>query len=184
MAVYRSPEIRQKFKSYADSARLARADLKNNTVAAITRVVNTNPLENKGIMNAVNLHMLAYLSLAKASKLPELKNTDQATLKLVSKGALLNSAEDYVTRLKFAPRRNQELQPVANAIAEQFIKDSQQPLINTGDYVLKDEYGVTKVYRVTENNSKVVFNVKFYFYGGILSGWSVEPGEDLFLQQK
>ena len=176
----RSPEIRQKFKSYADSARLSRAELKKNAVVAVTRVVNTNPFENKGIMNAVNLHMLASLSLAKASKLPELKKTDPATLKLVSKGALLNSADDYINRLKNAPRRNQELQPVANAIAEQFIRDNQKNSINPGDFVLKDEYGATKVYQVTENSSNVVFDVKFYFYGGILSGWSVEPEEDSY----
>jgi hypothetical protein len=105
--------------------------------------------------------------------------SDQATLKLVSKSALLNSAEDYITRLKNAPRRNRELQPVANAIAEQFIRD-QEASINPGEYVLKDEYGATKVYQVTENNSKVVFIVRFYFYGGILSGWSVEPEEDSY----
>jgi len=29
--------------------------------------------------------------------------------------------------------------------------------------------------QVTEQNSKVVFDVTFYFYGGIISGWSVEP---------
>jgi len=175
----RSPEIRQKFKTYADSARLAREESKSDPVATGTRIVNTNPFENKGIMNAVNLHMLASLSLAKASFLPELKKTDQATLKLVSKSALLNSAEDYITRLKNAPRRNRELQPVANAIAEQFIRD-QEASINPGEYVLKDEYGATKVYQVTENNSKVVFIVRFYFYGGILSGWSVEPEEDSY----
>jgi len=44
-----------------------------------------------------------------------------------------------------------------------------------GEYELIDEYGATKCYQVTEQNSHVIFDVTFYFYGGIISGWSVEP---------
>jgi hypothetical protein len=47
--------------------------------------------------------------------------------------------------------------------------------LNLSDYKLVDEYGATKCYEVTEQNSGKVFDVKFYFYGGIISGWSVEP---------
>ena len=50
----------------------------------------------------------------------------------------------------------------------------------TGDlssYELVKEYGATKLYQVTEQKSKVVFDVTFYFYGGIFSGWRVEPEE-------
>ena len=74
-------------------------------------------------MNAVNMHMLAHISLANASKLPEL---EQANL-------------------------------------------------NLSGYKLINEYGATKHYQVADQNSSVVFDVTFYFYGGIISGWSVEP---------
>jgi hypothetical protein len=122
------------------------------------------------------MHIIAYLSMAKASRLPELKHTDQAVLDMVIKNAIqCNTAEDYVNRLTNAPRRNPELKPVAEALAGQFIKDNSQAALNLSGYDLIKEYGATKQYQVTERNSKVVFDVTFYFYGGILSGWSVEP---------
>ena len=74
------------------------------------------------------------------------------------------------------PRRgNQALQPVAKALADQFIRDNNQANVNLSGYELTDEYGATKSYQVTEQNSNVVFDVTFYLYGGIISGWSVEP---------
>ena len=47
--------------------------------------------------------------------------------------------------------------------------------VELDEYKLIDEYGTTKCYQVTDKNTGVVFNVKFYFYGGILSGWDVDP---------
>ena len=181
----RSPEIRKQFKAYADSARASRAASKVNMGISVPKVANTNPFENAGIMNAANLHMLAYLSMAKASFLPELKLTDQATIELVFKSALRgNTSEDYMNRLMNAPRRNQELQPVALALSDQFIKDYNQANVNLNGYKLMDEYGATKYYQVTEQNSEVVFDVTFYFYGGIISGWSVEPEKESYDKYK
>jgi hypothetical protein len=172
----RSPEIREKFKAYADSARASRAASKVNAGASVPKVANANPFENAGIMNAVNMHMLAHISMANASNLPELEQSDPATIELVFKNALRgNTAEDYINRLMNAPRRNQELQPVAKALSDQFIKDNNQANLNLKGYKLINEYGATKYYQVSEQNSKVVFDVTFYFYGGIISGWSVEP---------
>ena len=54
-------------------------------------------------------------------------------------------------------------------------RDGDQTGLNLGGFERVDEYGAARVYQVTELNNKVVFVVKFYFYGGILSGWSVEP---------
>ncbi|HNW57386.1 MAG TPA: family 10 glycosylhydrolase [Bacteroidales bacterium] len=181
----RSPEVRAQFKAYADSARAARSAAKTNPAAPVTRVVNTNPFEKTAIMNAVNLHMMAKLSLAKALKLPELKKIDPATIELVSKNALQgNSAEEYISRLSSAPRRNPELLPVGKAIADQFAKDSKEANLKLGEYKLVKEYGATKCYQVEEQNSKVVFDVTFYFYGGILSGWSAEPEKTSFEKYK
>lgn len=172
-----SPEIRAQFKVYADSVRAARAEAGPAPLTQIPRVVNTDPFQNPGIMNAVNLHILAALSRANAARLPELKNTDISVIESVSGSALQGgtSAEEYLNRLSSPVRRNPELQPVAKALADQFIIDKDQMAIDLGEFKLTDEYGVTKCYQVTEQNSKMVFNVTFYFYGGILSGWSVEP---------
>jgi len=181
----RSPEIRAKFKIYADSARAARAASNVKSGEPVPKVVNTNPFENSGIMSAVDMHILAYLSMAKASLLPELKNTDQATIELVLKNALRgNTPEYYLNGLANALRRNQELQPIALALSDQFIEDNRQANVNLSEYKLIDEYGVTKYYQVSEQNSGVVFDVPFYFYGGIISGWSVEPEQVSYKKYK
>jgi len=181
----RSPEIRERFKAYADSARAARAASKGNSGVSVPRAANANPFENEGIMDAVNMHMLAHLSKAKASILPELQNTDQATIDLVFKSALRgNTPEAYINRLSNVPRRNQELQPLALALSDQFIKDNNLASLNLSEYELIKEYGATKYYQVSEQNSKVVFDVTFYFYGGIISGWSVVPEEGSYNKYK
>jgi hypothetical protein len=181
----RSPEIRERFKAYADSARAARAASKANTEVAEPKVAITDPFKKTGIMSAVNLRMLAYLSLAKASVLPDVKKTDKEAIENLSKNALqVNTAEDYIGRLKNSQRRNPDLQPAADAIAGQFSKDLTQVTLNLNEYVMVKEYGATKLYNVTEQNSKVTFDVTFYFYGGILSGWSVEPETESFKKYK
>jgi len=181
----RSPEIREKFKAYADNARASRAAAKVNSGASSRKVVNANPFENTGIMKGVNMHILAHLSMANASKLPELKQSDQAAIELMFKNALRgNSAEGYIMRLENAPRRNPDLQPAAQALSDQFIKDNNQVDLQLSEYELIDEYGATKCYQVTEQNSKVVFDVTFYFYGGIISGWSVEPEQVSYKKYK
>jgi hypothetical protein len=123
--------------------------------------------------------------MAKASLLPGLKKTDQATIDLVFKNALRgNTAEDYIDRLMNPRRGNQALQPVAKALSDQFIKDNNQASVILSGYELMNEYGATKSYQVTEQNSNVVFDVNFYFYGGILSGWSVAPEKVSFEKYK
>lgn len=172
----RSPEIRARFKAYADSARASREALKGMPPTPVTRVANANPFENKGIMSAVNFRMLACLSLAKAYKLPEVKKADPAVVeRFVMNAMQVNSADDYITRLTGPQRRNPEAQPVMNAVAAQFTADREKPALDLSEFKLVKEYGATKYYQVTEPNSKVVFDVNFYFYGGIISGWSVEP---------
>jgi hypothetical protein len=47
--------------------------------------------------------------------------------------------------------------------------------VRLSEYKLMDEYGVTKHYSVTEQNTNTSFDVSFYAYGGILSGWNIEP---------
>jgi hypothetical protein len=181
----RSPEIRKRFKTYADSARASRAVSKGNQEIHMTKVVNTNPFENKGIMDAVNMRILAYLSLAKVSVMPVLKNSDPAAIEILSKNALqVNRPADYIKLLRNVSRRNLELQPVANAIADQFTRDMEQIDLDLGGYELIKKYEAAKYYQVTEQTTKVVFDVTFYFYGEILSGWSVEPEKESYKKYK
>ena len=57
-------------------------------------------------------------------------------------------------------------------IAEADGKTELAPL-SLGEYALKEEYDVTKRYEVTDANSNRTFDVYFYFYGDILSGWNL-----------
>ena len=92
----------------------------------------------------------------------------------------VNTSKDYSARLNAPLRRSQELQPVLKAVSDQFMKDKDQMVINPGEYSLVKEFGTTRYYQVKELNSGVLFNADFYFYGGIISGWSVEPEKDSF----
>jgi hypothetical protein len=177
----RSPEIRQQFKAYADSARAARAAAKGQPKPQITATANSDPFQNKGIMNAMNLRMTAYLSLAKACLLPEIRKANQAeVMRAATEAMQVNNPGDYINRLTAGSRRNPEMQPVRQAIAGQFAKDQETIKIDLTDYSLDKEYGYTKNYKVTDRNSNVTFDVIFYFYGGIISGWSVEPVMESF----
>lgn len=50
--------------------------------------------------------------------------------------------------------------------------------LSLGDYTPVGEYGVTKVWHVTDAGSGVTFDVTFYFYGGVISGWNVVRSAD------
>lgn len=49
--------------------------------------------------------------------------------------------------------------------------------LRLGEYKLVEEYGATRHYEVIEQETNKTFDVTFYFYGGILSGWNVELKE-------
>lgn len=51
----------------------------------------------------------------------------------------------------------------------------QEKDVKLSDFTLEKEYGATKHYLVTELHTNHSFNVTFYAYGGILSGWDVQP---------
>ena len=57
-------------------------------------------------------------------------------------------------------------------IAEAAGKTELAPLA-LGEYQFKEQEDITKRYEVTDANSKKTFDVYFYFYGDILSGWNV-----------
>ena len=172
----RSPDVRKQFRSYADSARATRAALKGKPEVAVTATAHPDPFRNKGIMEAVNFRMLAFLSFAKASVLPEVSKAGREEAERFARNLMqVNTSKDYSARLNAPLRRSQELQPVLKAVSDQFMKDKDQMVINPGEYSLVKEFGTTKYYQGKELNSRVVFNSYFYFNGFIIAGWSVEP---------
>lgn len=172
----RSPDIRKQFKAYADSVRMLRASVKEKPAAAKPAAVNADPFENQGIMKAIDMRMKAYISLAKAARRPELKKVPWDKIEKATGYAMqANTADEYLQALSRLSRRNPDLQPVSLAVSEQFGKDDKQIIMNISDYKLADEYGVTKRYEATDLNTHVIYDVTFYFYGGVISGWSVIP---------
>lgn len=172
----RSPEIRQQFRVYTDSVRAVRAASKVNPAATGRTEVNTNPFERKGIMDAAHMRMRAYLSLAKAAKSPALKTVGWETIEKATGYALeANTSEDYLGSLRRVAQWNPEAKPVTDAVAERFAADNADMQLDLGEYTLTDAYGATKCYQVTDRNTGVTFDVNFYFYGDVISGWSVHP---------
>jgi hypothetical protein len=167
----RSPEIRARFRAYADSVKALRAQTKGNPAATGVTTVEANPFEKPFIMQAIDMRIAAYIGLAHAAATPELKETGWETIESLSTNAFqANTADEFVDRLKSSPRLAANLQPIADALAKQPFAD-----VRPGEYTLADTYGATKCYKRVEQNSGVTFDVNFYFYGGVVSGWSVKP---------
>lgn len=57
-------------------------------------------------------------------------------------------------------------------VAEASGKEELPPLA-LGEYKQTESYDATRCYRVSDENSRTVFKVTFYFYGDVLSGWDV-----------
>ena len=51
-------------------------------------------------------------------------------------------------------------------------KEEPAPLA-LGEYKEVDSYDATRCYQVVDNNSKTTFDVTFYLYGDVVSGWDV-----------
>lgn len=76
------------------------------------------------------------------------------------------------------PFENKGIMKLINAEMEKYISEATKAdkvTLDLDEYKLNDEYGATKVYKVTDKNSKMTFDVTFYFYGDVISGWSVFP---------
>ena len=52
-------------------------------------------------------------------------------------------------------------------------KLNEAPALELGDYRLSDTYDATRCYQVTDGKSGLTFDVTFYLYGDVLSGWNV-----------
>ena len=62
---------------------------------------------------------------------------------------------------------------VMNLIQEKMRAIAGTQKLSLGDYKLKESYDVTRVYQVTDSASGKAFDVTFYLYGDVLSGWDV-----------
>jgi len=175
----REPQIRVRFKVYADSVRAMRTKSKVNPAATGITEVDTNPFNKPVIMEYINTRIAIYTSIAKAASTPEIKNIDWTIVQSLTRNPIQEfTVENYINRLKAAvapPRGRTELQPVVDALVNTFSSE-----INLGEYKLEREFGTTQYYTVTEQNSGVVFNVDFYLYGDLVSGWNVEPQADSY----
>ena len=45
------------------------------------------------------------------------------------------------------------------------------------EFKLVDSYDATRCYQVVDNNSKTTFDVTFYLYGDVVSGWDVAAAD-------
>ncbi len=170
----RDPAVRAQFKAYTDKAKADRAAglyPKNSG-----NEVSVDVFAKQWLMDATQMHMKAYLSLAKAAKLPALKDADPAQVNAMAIGAMqVNLPEEYIGNLTRSFRRGGGGNPVGEAVAGQFKGDVNTIGLQLGDWTKTGEQGSTTYYQVTDAASKVTFDVSFYFYGGLLSGWSVRP---------
>lgn len=171
----RSSEVRMRFKVYADSMRALRLDSKVFKYSERRAKPITNPFEKKGIMDAIDIRMKALLSLEKASQRNEFKKSDWGEVERVALEAMqVNTSSDYLKNLKQQAERNDEVSAELESVINQFNDDVIQMRTKQGEYQLIEEYGVTKIYKVNDVASDRTFNVTFYFYGGILSGWNLK----------
>ena len=111
------PDIRKRFKVYADSLRAVRKANGGVIKATYPEVADADPFKKEGVMKRIEGRMQKLIAEAKGTE---------------------------------------ELAPLA-----------------LGEYTFKSQEDITKRYEVTDANSKKTFDVYFYFYGDILSGWNV-----------
>jgi len=171
----RSAEVRNRFKVYADSMRDLRtsSDVFNSSVKRTAPI--TNPFEKKGIMDAIDLRMKALLSLEKVSHIYKVSQTEWSKVESIALEAMqVNTASDYMRNLQQQIVGNEDVGSELQELIKMFSNDIIQIQTNPGEYQLIDEYGATKKYQVTDMTSDRTFNVTFYFYGGILSGWNLD----------
>ncbi|MDR2533464.1 MAG: hypothetical protein LBC81_01610 [Tannerellaceae bacterium] len=173
----RDPAIRARFKAYADSVRNLRSQSTVNPAATGVTTVNANPFDKPFVMDAIKMRISAYVAIARSAASPALKDTAWERIEAAAAPALqANTAEAYEAALKTAGRRNDaSLQPIKDILAQNPFAE-----ISCGEYALANEYGTTKCYLVEETGSGIQFNVNFYLYGGLLSGWSVAPSVESY----
>lgn len=85
----------------------------------------------------------------------------------------INPAATGRTTVNINPFENTGIMKTIDMRMKEYIGSTDT--LNLGEYKLTDQYGATKCYQVTDRNSGLTFDVNFYFYGNVISGWSVIP---------
>ena len=85
----------------------------------------------------------------------------------------INPAATGRTTVNINPFENTGIMKAIDMRMKEYIGSTET--LNLDEYKLTDQYGATKCYQVTDRNSGLTFDVNFYFYGNVISGWSVIP---------
>lgn len=85
----------------------------------------------------------------------------------------INPAATGRTTVNINPFENTGIMKAIDMRMKEYIGSTDT--LNLGEYKLTDQYGATKCYQVTDRNSGLTFDVNFYFYGNVISGWNVIP---------
>lgn len=127
VAGLRSPEIRKRFKVYADSVKMVRAKNGGILKANYPKMADVDPFRHEGLMTLI---------------------------------------EERMQQLIAKTNNREVLAPLA-----------------LGKYRKIGSHDVVRRYQVTEHNSNTVFDVTFYLYGDVISGWDVAVS-DIALERK
>ena len=79
--------------------------------------------------------------------------------------------------MKLMQERMQQI--IAKAVG----KEEPAPLA-LGEYKEVDSYDATRCYQVVDENSKTTFDVTFYLYGDVVSGWDVAVADKASTNKK
>ena len=165
----RSPEIRARFKAYADSVRAMRS----RATEARATSANPDPFAKPFILEAIRMRAAAYLGMPQVGDSLIRKGIEWEQVEAASANAFqANTADDFVSALRNTSRREEGsgMEEIREALAQKPFAS-----ISLSDYTLMEKYGTTECYQVEDRFSGVKFDVNFYLYGGLVSGWSIAP---------
>lgn len=95
------------------------------------------------------------------------------SVKEIRSQSKINLAATGRTTVNINPFENTGIMKAIDRRMKEYIGSTET--LNLDEYKLTDQYGATKCYQVTDRNSGLTFDVNFYFYGNVISGWSVIP---------
>lgn len=101
------------------------------------------------------------------------------SVKALRSQSKVNPAATGRTTVNINPFENSGIMKAIDTRMKAYISkanaSAKDPVLNLGEYKLTDQYGATKCFQVTDQNTGLTFDVNFYFYGDVISGWSVIP---------
>lgn len=173
----RTPEIRKVFKNYTDSMRVLKANGGLRKTPIADTMLNKNPFNNEAINRMIGEKMRGYIAVADVVKQKDMKKIRSDEIKKIASRGLNSS--NFVKSFDRKPRNaSMNFDKISKALIDKFFLTK----IDLCAPELINEYDATKYYTVKDSVSGVVFNVDFYFYGGIFSGWNVTPEQKSYVK--